>query len=260
MKGQDIRFGVEIECYVPVGTRGMQAGSYHRGIQINDTPTGWNGQSDGSLNGSKIVGGKRYRPIEVVSPILSGLDGLAQVFYVVEMLQAAGAIVDSKCGLHVHVDGRGLRTAEQRSRMIYEFMNFESVLLGLNGSKTRQRMNNTYCKLSADWCGDPFSDRYRSLNMTNLNRQKGTVEFRLFAAEIDTEYIITAVYMAVAMVVKAESATDLIGVNVRHTSAIDKAGLFVERYLREARNLIISDESTEDVETVLQARVAVAGI
>jgi hypothetical protein len=260
--GEDIRFGVEIECYVPVGTRGMSAGAYHRGIQINDTPAGWNGQRDSSLHTVKVLDGRQYRPIEVVSPILSGLEGLAQVFYVVEMLQAAGAIVDEKCGLHIHVDGRSLVTEAQRERLIHEFVRFEKVFLSLNGRKARQRMHNTYCRLSDNWIGSASGDRYRSLNMTNLYRgRKGTVEFRLFAAEIDAEFIITAVYMAVAMVVKVTTAADrLDDLQDDDVTIGDRARRFVQRYLWDSTNLIISDESTADVEAVLYRQIELAGI
>ena len=62
-KGSEVSFGIEIECYVPVGTRGFEVGAYHNGVQISGTPQGWNGQSDGSLGDGTTVNGIRYRPI-----------------------------------------------------------------------------------------------------------------------------------------------------------------------------------------------------
>lgn len=263
MSAAEIKFGVEIECYVPRGRAGERfvAGAYHRGLQINEAPTGWNGQRDGSLSSSVNINGRAYRPVEVVSPILSGLDGLAQIFYVVEMLQSAGAIVNEKCGLHVHVDGSGIKDDPAAiTRLVYEFRAFENVLLAVNGDKAQQRLNNYYCKLSNEWRGDPFVDRYRSLNLTNLARRKGTVEFRLFAAEIDPEFIITVVYMAVAMVAKVQTSLDLLPVVTSNMTPLQRAVNFVERYWSDVQNLIIPEDPTDDIETVLLHRVAQAGI
>jgi hypothetical protein len=258
VKGSEIRFGVEIECYVPVGTRGMSAGRYHRGLQINDSPRGWNGQSDGSLNSTKIVDGERYRPIEVVSPILKGEDGLGQIFYMVEMLQAAGAITDSRCGIHVHVEGKGLQAESERLAFVHEFKAFEDVFMGLNGDKMQQRMGNHYCKMSSEWAdGYTYQDRYRTLNMTNLVQgRKGTVEFRMFASLIDVEFIVTAVYMAVAIVAGWSRVDFGQTAEITRMSRVEKSRIFVQRYWSRIENLILGDESTEDVQNVLFERLA----
>ena len=39
LNASEIKFGVEIECNLPV-TCGVQAGAYHRGTQITDAPNG----------------------------------------------------------------------------------------------------------------------------------------------------------------------------------------------------------------------------
>lgn len=53
----------------------------------------WKVVSDGSVNGLAL---------EVVSPILKGTEGLAQLKKVCDLLNALNAEVDSSCGVHIH--------------------------------------------------------------------------------------------------------------------------------------------------------------
>ena len=59
-------------------------------------PLGWKVISDGSL------GSNGRRGLEIVSPILSGAAGLAQLKAVCSILVAPAFTVDKECGLHVH--------------------------------------------------------------------------------------------------------------------------------------------------------------
>lgn len=100
-------FGVEIEL---TGLTTERAAAVLRagGITATAEPTNhttrsyWKVVRDGSVSNG----------CEVVSPILSGVDGLAQVRKVAALLAAAGATADRSCGLHVHVDGAGLSGKE----------------------------------------------------------------------------------------------------------------------------------------------------
>jgi hypothetical protein len=64
----------------------------------------WRFVDDCSLNGCRTA--------EVISPILRGAKGLAQVRKVCNALQAAGAKVNTSCGLHVHVGAKDLTALE----------------------------------------------------------------------------------------------------------------------------------------------------
>ena len=89
VKASDVKFGVEVECYLPTGT--IEAlGGYHHGLQVAWLPNGWNGQSDTSLNHCPAG----YRAAEIVSPILSGEEGLAQVWFTLEAIKELNGVVN----------------------------------------------------------------------------------------------------------------------------------------------------------------------
>ena len=257
MNGKDLKFGIEIECYVPKNARAWRVGGYHNGLQIRSCPNGWNGQQDTSLSSTKVHNGREYKAIEIVSPILKGLEGLAQIYYVVELLESAGAITDSKCGVHVHVDGRSVNGSVVSLKQ--EFKMFEDIFYGLCGQNARNRWNNfTYCKRSEFWSRFDNSERMRNLNLANLNRRKGTIEFRLFSAEINTSYLITAVYMSVAIVAQMSRTETTTHPIVRNRSRAERLMVFIDRFFGNSDNLIIEDEKTKDVEAFLSDRVRIA--
>lgn len=76
---------------------GLRIGPYGRGIQVPYLPAGWTAEQDGSINNS--AGGHKC---EIVSPILRGVEGLAQVAEVLRTLEAKGHRVNASTGVHVH--------------------------------------------------------------------------------------------------------------------------------------------------------------
>ncbi len=100
-------FGVELECIMPVGMRHADLARLIEGSGIpcrsetyNHTlRSSWKVVTDGSLG--------NYRSgAEVVSPVLSGDDGFAQLRKVCGVLTAAGCKISKRCGMHVHVGAR----------------------------------------------------------------------------------------------------------------------------------------------------------
>lgn len=255
VKGSEIRFGVEVECYVPVGTRGIPTGQYHHGLQIRKAPRGWNGQSDSSLDTGITIEGQRYKAVEVVSPILAGLNGLAQVWYVLELLESVQAITTHQCGIHIHVEGLGINS-DNVGALKNAFRLFEDVFMGLNGEKIVLRRHNVYCKTSDKWSrATDYTDKYRTMNLKNLrNASKRTVEFRLFAGEIDSEFIVTAAYMCIALVVGVVNGERVKRDHLRNRREMiwsRKAWLFIEKYWGKSENLMIEDEPIDDVKDFL---------
>lgn len=206
--GMEITFGIEIECAIPSehASGNFRQGGYHRGLQITEAPRGWNCQRDGSVHA--MTAG--YTPVEIVSPILSGLDGLSQACYMAEYLNDVSAEFNRSGGMHIHV---GI-PAEKRNSQIFLnrlhrlFTRYEKAFFALNGDKVNERYYNNFCKR---WNGNATNalrgDRYMALNLNNLFTSKGTVEFRLFAGTGDVEQIITAAYMCVALVSAALDET-----------------------------------------------------
>ena len=77
MNANDLTFGIEIETIAPdsaVRNDGLRIGPYRRGIQVPYLPAGWKAEADGSIDNGN--GGHKC---EIVSPVLRGADGLAQV-------------------------------------------------------------------------------------------------------------------------------------------------------------------------------------
>jgi len=220
-----VTFGVEIECTLPdaaIRQMGIEIGSYHRGKLLPAPfPEGWNAQHDGSLDW-----GYGYRALEIVSPVLRGIEGLAEVLRVFEILNEAGVVVNGSCGFHVHVGARsvlGARFSDSAlvvrwvRRMLHLMSVHEMALFALTGDAARA--NNYFCQTIKDqWDGvlettspvativektDDHDDRYHTLNLCNLFDAKGTVEFRLFAATTDGMQALGYIVMALGIAHRA---------------------------------------------------------
>jgi hypothetical protein len=203
----EIRFGIEMETLLPTGT--CQVGQYHHGTQVAGLPRGWNAQHDGSLHTS-LPG---YAGVEIVSPILKGADGLRQIAEVCTWLAAKNARVNETCGFHVHVEWPHA-DLHLLQALVNQVANFEDALFAVTGTPARK--TSTFTKPIKDSKRDTpvaagshiapaFSDRYQTLNLTNLlYNAKPTVEFRVFAGTTSALKIAGYVQMCLALVQKAE--------------------------------------------------------
>ena len=207
MNAQEITFGVEIECLFPAGQQPERIGQYHHGIQVEGLPAGWNSQRDGSLQpDAGFVG------VEIVSPILRGTDGLAQIKAVCDWLRSKGVKVNKSCGLHVHV-GFQQRSARQLAQLVSLVAKNEKALFAITGTQSREQGH--YCKpIKEDFrpvgsrgnlrnCS-AVRDRYHLLNLSSLAcGGRPTVEFRCFAGTTNATKIKGYVQVCVGLVVKA---------------------------------------------------------
>ena len=139
----------------------------------------WRVISDGSVRGG----------CEVVSPILSGVQGLGQVKNVLKAMNKAGAKADARCGLHVHV-GVGDLSAIELQHVARRYAAFESTIDTFI-NPARRGNNGQYCRSmdkvvrdldkaiyvsSADLVCQ-VGDRDHKLNLQAYLKH-GTVEFR----------------------------------------------------------------------------------
>ncbi len=199
MEAKDIRFGIELECKLPRREpgRNIRIGGYgyDRGVQIPFAPLGWVATSDSSIRPED-----GYRTVEVVSPILQGEDGLRQVAQVVDALVGRGAITDSSCGLHIHVDGNFI-DAYHMEELKHIFPQFEAWFVWLNGRDAINRLNNRYCN-RVSGVGVNNSSRYQTINVSNWYHSTGkrTVEFRCWQGTTDLDRILAAIQMSVGLV------------------------------------------------------------
>lgn len=185
-----LTFGIEIEC---VGlSQGAAAAALQRaGVRCetpgytHETMATWKVVPDGSLRG-------RNGACEVVSPVLSGTDGLAEVRTVMKILRDAGARVNESCGMHVHVGVDQLTLAEQAA-VIEMYHAFQWAFTAwvkerrINGSWARLRNARDTQTLAREWAGvqsmsdlhavSRYNNRYHALNVASYERH-GTFEFR----------------------------------------------------------------------------------
>jgi hypothetical protein len=196
-----LRFGIEIET---VGvSRATLAQAIHEvvgghvfGTSVRATDGRvWNVVNDGSLSG--VYNG------EVVSPILT-YDDLPQLQSIVRALRRAGAVANSSCGIHLHVDGSRLdsKAITNLVKMVAKQERILEQALGVSDSRLRQycrpvsdellavieaRRPRTTAAMQRLWYGTHGGSpsrydrsRYSGLNLNSLFF-RGTIEFRWFA-------------------------------------------------------------------------------
>ena len=237
-------FGVEIECKVPhlsiarvaakirrLGIPCTSPGYTHHGYEA------WKVVPDGTVgDGWKTVDGVQVRHygMEVVSPILKGAAGVAELKKVVKLLNRLGAFADRACGLHVHHGARDLSLDSWKS--LYRlYIRFEGVFDTVVPASRRGNVNSMCHALTAygseatvlarvDAAYDlhglrtAISSRFVKLNVQSYWRH-GTVEFRHFGGTTDFTKILNWVSLTQAMVEKAHAG---LVVGPRVTPTADK--------------------------------------
>ena len=141
------RFGVEIEFLSTVTTERVLMSLRAAGIRVefegytHRTTPHWKIVSDGSCG------------YELVSPVLEGEAGLDEVRIAAAALEAAGAKVDKRCGLHVHFDARSMSLKAVKN-LFKLWLKFEDVLDTFQPPSRRGNANQ-YCQSNLKrQCGD----------------------------------------------------------------------------------------------------------
>ena len=115
------RFGVEIEFLSTITSQHAVESLRAAGIEVqymaytHSTTPHWKIVTDGSCG------------YELVSPVLEGERGIEEVRKAAAALEAAGAKVDKRCGLHVHFDARTLNLKAVKN-LFKLWLKFEDVL------------------------------------------------------------------------------------------------------------------------------------
>lgn len=132
------RFGVEIEFLSTITKEQAVTSLRAAGIRVessyytHDTTPFWKIVTDGSCG------------LELVSPVLEGEAGLEEVRIAATALEAAGAQVDKRCGLHVHFDARGMKLKSIKN-LFKLWLKFEDVLDTFQ-PPSRRGSANRYCQ------------------------------------------------------------------------------------------------------------------
>jgi len=178
----------------------------------------WKVVSDGSLG---------YGPHgEIVSPKLR-YDELDTLQSIVRAVRRAGARVDDKCGIHVHVDGsrfdvRGLlnlvNIVHKNERLIERALGvapdrlarYTRALRAEFITRLEQRRPRTMSEFQQAWYGNAGAPsrydhtRYHGLNLNSFFF-RGTVEFRYFNGSLHAGEIKTYVQFCLALVHRAQT-------------------------------------------------------
>lgn len=223
---QSQNFGVEIELTgitrseaarviaKHYGTSNVESGNdYYRSFFAVDTKgRKWRCMSDSSIYTQKKVHGETINAsseysCEVVTPILQ-YDDLNDLQEIVRELRAAGAIANSSCGIHVHVDGAN-HTPESLTRLLNfavgrQDLFYEALQIGDRANRWCHKTNRTllnamkhdeqrtkqsaeriwYSRANDGYRGGISHEHYNITRYHGINLHafwtKGTVEFRLF--------------------------------------------------------------------------------
>lgn len=188
-----LTFGIEIEC---VGLMDYQAVTALRNAGVHCERPGythrtmpeWKVVPDASLRG-------RNGSCEVVSPVLRGTEGLAEVRTVMKVLRDAGARINESCGLHIHIGVDGALTRQEQAAVIRLYHGWQWAMTAM---VLERRINNQWAHLRTaerterlarmwehgegtdydnhrGWAG--MQDRYFALNVAAFGRH-GTFELR----------------------------------------------------------------------------------
>ena len=170
----DVLNAVNIEC---------RSEGYH-----HETRAYWKTVTDSSVSGC-----------EVVSPPMSGEEGVREVRKVARALARGGASVDRRCGLHVHVDAAGLSVSDV-CNIIERYSAFESNIDAFI-PQSRRGSNNGFCGSLGYYNNDNFRNAtsirqlatvvYERGSKINIQSyaQHGTIEFRHHSGTINASKI-----------------------------------------------------------------------
>ena len=201
------KFGVELELY---GLNQAEATAVLNAAGItcynesynHQTRTWWKAVSDASIvdhNGRSHY--DNAKTCEIVSPILSGTDGLETVRKVCRALTAAGGKVNKSTGLHVHIDARGF-SPRVLATLAFRYAKHETVIDSFMPASRRANENN-FCQSmirNANYYrndiitasdANAFARAFPRQSKLNFHAylRHGTVEFRHHSGSLNAEKV-----------------------------------------------------------------------
>lgn len=249
---KSLRFGVEIESVglgrerlartiqTVVGGEVRYEGGGYDDKWICVAPDGrkWTAMRDGSLSA--------YDSGEITTPILTYAD-LDNLQAIVRAVRAAGARVDSSCGIHVHVDGARFVAEPRAIRALVQLCaNREPMIEAMLGLRNTRRQAQ-YCQgvqpriaegirrcnslraIQRLWYGGEVSDyttrdhyhgsRYYGVNLHSLFF-RGTIEFRWFNGSLHADEVKAYVHLVLAFAARALTTNQIWGKKTYDASTV----------------------------------------
>ena len=191
---EELTFGVEIEILLTRDRAQIEQALQAEGI--NAVAENYNHRTQGYW---KIITDSSCG-LEVVSPILSGEQGLNELKKVCEVLTRIDCKVDKTCGLHVHIGANALGIEQVKlvaKRWLANETNLDSIQ-----PRSRRGRSNMYCAPLSHTIRTELIDqcqtlnelagiqvtRYSKLNLQSYRRHK-TIEFRHHSGSTDATKI-----------------------------------------------------------------------
>ncbi|WP_276496702.1 amidoligase family protein [Pontibacter litorisediminis] len=198
-------FGVEFEAY-GIDMHRLKAELERQGIEVviegynHTTRAHWKIVTDASITGRN--------GFELVSPVLTGEDGLEQVKKACKALKKCNALINKSCGMHIHFGARDFELSQWKN-LYKNYINYEGLIDSFM-PVSRRANNNYYCKsmlsrfrtertayASIDSCSSVAEiaqkmtgrNRYFKLNAESFFRH-GTVEFRQHSGTIEADKVV----------------------------------------------------------------------
>lgn len=231
---RDLRFGIEIETIKRsrqavaqaiqsvVGGEVVHVGtpSCYDPWEVREAGRTWRIVADASLTNVAA-----HLRAEVVSPVL-GYDDIPQLQDVVRAIRRCGASVDTKCGMHIHIDASTFdgRTLGNLAKIVYKQEPLILTALGVSQArlsqytkpmsadliariersrpKTKDQMNRVWYGYRNSNPTHYDSTRYHGVNFHNV-WYRGTVEFRWFEATLHAGRVKAAIQFVLAIGAKA---------------------------------------------------------
>ena len=222
----DRKFGVEIEFK---GVNRLELVAVMRNKGLNCEAEGYNHIT--RRHWKIVTDASVHNGYEIVSPILTGENGMNQLKLVCEALNELGATVDRSCGVHVHLDARDLTAREVLT--IYKRYGEHEEQIDLCMPRSRRADNGTYCRGIKDIAANiaemdkprlsRYTGRFHKINLTNLTGS-GSLEFRQHSGT--TEFKKIGNWIAFLMQFVAKSQRVASGTTTQNFSSIARRAWF----------------------------------
>lgn len=216
------KFGVEIEAYncarQTLADMLAEAGIVAELASRSHTSHCWKLTTDGSLDGNNTF--------ELVSPVLEGEGGLAELEKVCWVLETLNVKINGSCGLHVHMDASDFNiTTWQNLLLSYKHAEAEIDRFMPNsrrgdenhfcGSLRRFSDENIRSRRSLDELQTLLGSRYMKVNLQAYSLH-GTVEFRQHSGTINFTKIKNWVRFLGRMIIFAKEASLPAGIRLEN--------------------------------------------
>lgn len=220
-------FGVEIEFISENNQRvtneeiNQYLANHGASFRMNTTYYSDSDSSTWRLKTDSSVSGVGRYGLEVVSPVLQGNSGHADLMLVLDAINNTGATINRTCGLHIHVGVSDWGIKKFRN-LFKRYTKFETAIDQVMPN-SRRRNNNEYCLSTGAKFGGTLNECFETINGCRTARQisniigtrytklninsfwkHGTIEFRHHAGTTDKQKISNWLKVCLSMVQAAD--------------------------------------------------------